>query len=342
MQITEKSYNKLAQLNEILSQGKSLLIVMQNYPDPDAIAAAAALRVLANNLATVNCTFAAAGMVIRAENRALVKYLNLKLHRLVNIDIDKYDLVAFVDTQPNMGNNSLLLTKPADIVIDHHPTVSSTRSANFTDIRSKYGATSTIMTEYLVAANITPEIPVATALLYGISSDTQDLGRETTQADINAHVMLYPLANKRMLSRIQHSTVPVSYFKILHTALQNAVIFGTGTFISLGYSENPDMIAEIADILLKNEDTEWILCCGVHNNNLLLSLRSSNQDAKAGELMHKLVARLGKGGGHNTLAGGQIPLARRRRSLEEILIVILKRFKNGIKERKSIIQKLIS
>ena len=338
---SEKNIAKLNQLIETLQSGRTLLIVMQNYPDPDAIAAAAALKVLANTKAMLTCSLASAGYVGRAENRALVKYLGLNIHQLSNIEAEKFDLVAFVDTQPNTGNNSLLLEKPADIVIDHHPIQNQTRSAHFTDIRSKYGSTSTIMVEYLLTADIEPEIPLATALLYGISSDTQDLGRETTQADIDAHVAMYPIANKRMLSKIQHSTVPRTYFQMLHTALQNAKVFGSGLITKLDNLHNPDMVAEIADMLLKNEESTWVLCYGVYNNTILMSLRSLEPDAKAGELMQKITRKLGTGGGHNTMAGGQIPLSRKKRSLEEIEDLILERFKRAIKEKKADIIDLI-
>ena len=182
MKAAEKTGSKLQKLTELFTGKAYLLVVMQDTPDPDSLAAAVALRRLAKSLANLQCSLAYGGTVGRGENRALVKYLGLNLRPCDEIDYEKYDLVAMVDTQPGTGNNSLPETVTPNIVIDHHPIRRQTRTAAFTDVRSGYGAASTILVEYLIEAGITPDTPLATALLYGIRSDTQDLGREASRS----------------------------------------------------------------------------------------------------------------------------------------------------------------
>jgi len=213
-----------------------------------------------------------------------------------------------VDTQPATGNNSLPETQMPDIVIDHHPCRHSTRSVQLTDIRNGFGATSTILSEYLHEAQIIPDIPLATALLYGIRSDTQDLGREATRADIEAIEWLYPLANKRMLSEIQRGSVPKEYFQMLAEALKNARIYGNAIVTSLGQIDNPDMIGEVADLLLRDDKTTWTMCMGSFKGKILISLRTTDENNRAETIIRRLVARRGTSGGHQTYAGGQIPL----------------------------------
>ncbi|MBP8911062.1 MAG: DHH family phosphoesterase, partial [Phycisphaerae bacterium] len=222
MKAAEKTGSKLQRLTELLVGKTYLLIGMQDSPDPDSLAAAVALRKLANNLGNLQCSIVCCGAVGRGENRALVKYLGLNLRCYAELAYDKYDLVAMVDTQPGTGNNSLPEGVLPDIVIDHHPIRRLTRTVEFTDIRSSYGATSTILVEYLIEAGITPETPLATALLYGIRSDTQDLGREASRADIDAIEFLYPFANNRMIGEIQRGKVPRVYYQMLADALKNA------------------------------------------------------------------------------------------------------------------------
>jgi nanoRNase/pAp phosphatase (c-di-AMP/oligoRNAs hydrolase) len=292
-----------------LLQGKgNMLIVMQDNPDPDSIAAAVALRRLANSTAGVQCSIAHSGTVGRGENRALVNYLSLNLHQIKDIEFQKFELIAMVDTQPGTGNNSLPETQTPDIVIDHHPCRRLTRRSPLIDIRSGCGSTSTILAEYLQEAEITPDTPLATALLYGIRSDTQDLGREATQADIDAIGWLYPLANKRMLSGIQRGHVPREYFQMLAEALENARVYGNAIVTSLGRIDNPDMIGEVADLLLREDQTTWTMCTGMFNSKMLLSLRTTDEANKAEVIVKRLVSRTGSGGGHQTYAGGQIPL----------------------------------
>jgi nanoRNase/pAp phosphatase (c-di-AMP/oligoRNAs hydrolase) len=308
MKPASKTGPRVEKLIQLLKGKEYLLIVMQDNPDPDSIASAVGLRRFANITSDVQCSITHSGTVGRGENRALVNYLNLNLLQVDTIDFLKFDLIAMVDTQPGTGNNSLPPDHPPDIVIDHHPCHRATRSVPLIDIRSGYGATSTIICEYLRQVQITPEMPLATALLYGIRSDTQDLGRDATQVDIQAIEWLYPLANKRMLSQIQRGSVPTEYFRMLAEALKNARIYGDAIVTSLGPINNPDMIGEVADLLLREDKTTWTMCMGLFQGKILLSLRTIDENNKAETVVKRLVARRGTGGGHQTYAGGQIPL----------------------------------
>jgi nanoRNase/pAp phosphatase (c-di-AMP/oligoRNAs hydrolase) len=299
---------RMKKLKALWARGESLLIVMQNNPDPDAIAAACALRELANRTSHINCQLAYGGKIGRAENRELVHYLGFVFHPFAEIGHQKSDLVALVDTQPSAGNNPLPEGGQPDIIIDHHPPIEASRGVAFTDIREHYGATSTILWEYLKEAEITLQIPLATALLYGIRSDTQDLGREAAKADIEAMEALYPLANKRMLSQIQQGREPPAYYQMLSTALVNTKIYGHCMICGIGKIDNPDMIGEVADLLLRHEAVDWVMCYGFSDGQLLISFRTQDNRLDAGQVAQSVVYKLGTGGGHASMAGAQIPL----------------------------------
>jgi nanoRNase/pAp phosphatase (c-di-AMP/oligoRNAs hydrolase) len=299
---------RLAKLSAVLEGAKSMLIVMQNSPDPDAIAAAAALREIANAMHGISCSVAHSGAVGRAENQALLRYLGLNTRALEDLEIDRFDRIGMVDAQPGAGNVNFDPSIRLDVVIDHHPIRRATRSARFTDVRSRYGATSTILHEYLKAADIEIPIPLATALVYGIRSDTQDLGRESTRADIEAFLDLYPSANAKVLGRIVAAPLPRSYFSKLRIAIDDATIYGNRIVSFLGPLDSQEMVAEAADLLLRVEGMRWSMCLGVINGWLHLSLRSSGREYHAGTVARHLAGRRGFGGGHHTLAAAQIPL----------------------------------
>jgi nanoRNase/pAp phosphatase (c-di-AMP/oligoRNAs hydrolase) len=303
-----KTQSKLRKFEQTLKGAKTLLIMMQDNPDPDSMAAAVAMKKFANASADIKCTIAHGGTVGRAENRALVNYLNLNLRQCSGVDFTNYNLIATVDTQPGTGNNSIPENVLPDIVVDHHPMKNRTRSAKFYDVRSKYGATATILLEYLCEKNIEIDMPLATALLYAIRSDTQDLGREATDADIKAIEILFPLANKRMLSEIQRGSVPAEYFAMLAEALRNAWVFENSTVTHLGNINNPDMIGEVADLLLREDNTFWTMCTCLFKDKMLISIRTSGQNNRADRVIKRITARKGTGGGHYTYAGGQIPV----------------------------------
>jgi nanoRNase/pAp phosphatase (c-di-AMP/oligoRNAs hydrolase) len=299
---------KCERLVAVLRECKSLLIVMQDFPDPDAIAAAAALRELARSVTEVTTTIVCGGFVGRAENLALVKYLGINVQALEKVTLSQFDCVAMVDTQPSAGNNALPDGVVPDIVIDHHPIRPATRKSRYFDIRKHYGATSTICHEYLQCAKVSIPVPVATAMLYGIRSDTADFGRDAIQADINAFLALYPTSNKRILGRIGMARVPREYFQVMMSALRNARSVADCVYTDLGVISNPDMVSEIADLLLRDQETCWAMCCACYGATILVSVRTSDLSADAGNVVHRMVGRLGSGGGHSAMAGGQVPL----------------------------------
>jgi nanoRNase/pAp phosphatase (c-di-AMP/oligoRNAs hydrolase) len=305
---------------ERLQGRRSLLIVMQDNPDPDSIASAAALRRIANHLGDVPCSIAYGGEIGRGENRALAEYLGLNFRPIAEVDPSKFEAVALVDTQPGTGNNSLSDDRLPDIVLDHHPVRPGTRKVPFTDVRRRYGALSTILVEYLRAAWITPEPPLATALLYAIRTDTQDLGARACQADHDAHAYLLPLVNTRMLSVIQRGNVTADYFQSLAHALHGARMYGNAILSNLGDLHNADMTGESADLFLRHERAEWALCWGVVHDTLWYSLRTLVRDRHAGDLMRSMMAEIGTGGGHPNSAGGQIAIAGMGRARRQSLI----------------------
>jgi nanoRNase/pAp phosphatase (c-di-AMP/oligoRNAs hydrolase) len=303
-----KTDEKVRALRRLLGDRRTLLIMLQDNPDPDALGAATALRRFVHAVADAECTLASGGHVSRAENRALLRYLELDLHDAWEVAPADYDAVAVLDAQPGQGNVSLPEDFRPDIVIDHHPQVRESRGLPFTDIRSRYGATSTILYEYLREAGVEPKASLATALLYGIRSDTEDFGMESHAADIEAAEHLYRLANKKMLGAIQRAKVPTQYFQMLAFALDAAYECEGCIYATVNGTTEPDMIAEIADLLMRHEDARSSLCWGYHGDRALLSLRTDHQGKGANVVVKRIVSHKGSGGGHFCAAAGQIPL----------------------------------
>lgn len=337
-----KSPDKVRKLTETLRDRKRMLVYVQTPPDPDALASAAALLVMGEVLAKLKGHIVYRGVLGRAENRAMVRHLKLELVRARDVTIGTDDVIALVDSQPKAGNNPIPEDVQPHIVIDHHPIRDATRRCAFTDVRSNYGATSSILTEYLQALQIQPDARLATALLYGIRSDTDDLGREASRPDIDHSMFLYPLADKRLLARIERERVPPAYFHTLAEALRKAVVYGPVVVSHLRTLDNPDAAGEMADLFMRLEGVTASFCYGEHDDALVLSLRCYSQHAHAGEIMQRIVAGVGRGGGHNMSAGGQVPLekgtaAEKKRLTQLIRTRCCRLFEVDVKKRRKLL-----
>ena len=297
--------DKVARLRAALSGCRRVLILTHDNPDPDSISSACALKYLIERGMGLKAKVTYGGVIGRAENKAMVRLLRLDLQPLDRIYWTRFDGAILVDAQPHTGYTSLPKGLVPIAVIDHHPWRKKTH-APFMDIRKDVGATATIMTQYLIHSGIEIPVNIATALFYGISSETQALGRETTRADLDAYVALFPKVNKKILSRIEHPKLPREYFSTLHRALGEARLFKHAIWVSLGEVETPEFVAQIADILLMHERVSWALCLGRYDRKIWLSLRTSKEKANAGRILKRLIGSRGAGGGHDMIAGGQI------------------------------------
>jgi len=302
--VTKAKFAAFAQQIEATPPGSRWLVLTHDNPDPDALASTAALALILRRRFRRRVTIAYGGMIGRAENREMVRALRLHLSHLRYLKWKNYKHVAMVDCQPWTGNSQLPDGVVPEIVFDHHPQRKATGAVRFTDIRPNCGATATILAEYLEESGIPPTRALATGLVYAIRSETQDFGREAAGPDHAAFDRLLPRIDRRTLARIQTARLPLSYFRNLHRALEN--LNGVGNLIvsHLGKVDQPDIVPEIADLLLRMEGRTWSLCTGTHGDRLYISIRTTNPRADAGNLMRKIIGRLGKGGGHGTMAGG--------------------------------------
>lgn len=302
------SPERLRLLLDVVTGAERVLILPHNDPDPDAIASAVALRHLLAETASVPATLAYQGIIGRAENKALVRYLGHPLRHLRKADLKQQFLVALVDTQPGAGNNPLPPDTPVAVVLDHHPQRLETASASFVDVRQDLGANATILTEYLRAADIGLPPSIATALFYGIKTDTMGLVRNATAADTDAYFYLQRHIDTGALLEIERAQVPANYFKSLATTLQAARIYKDAVIAHVGTMSYPDMAAEMADSLLRLEGTRWVICTGVFEDQLILAVRSRSQRGGAGRLAQAIIDGRGTAGGHGSMAGGEVPL----------------------------------
>jgi len=301
-----RSAAKAADLIESLRGKGRILIVAHDNPDPDSFASAFALRHLLLLKTGQEATITFGGIIGRGENRAMVEALEIEAVPIARIDPDRYDVVCMVDTQPGTGNNSWPAEVPVDVVIDHHPRRASCDLCRWVDIRDDYGACATILYEYLVSQEIYVGTRLATILYYAIRSETQELGRDWCRADREAYVQLFPLVNNRILFRITHPKLPSGYFQLFNRALENARLHGDVLVFNLYDIDNPDMVAEMADFLLRTEGVVTVLGMGRYGESEIVSLRTEGEDVVAAEIIRRVIANLGTAGGHDMTAGGQI------------------------------------
>jgi nanoRNase/pAp phosphatase (c-di-AMP/oligoRNAs hydrolase) len=301
----ERAAARLRSLLGVLRGRRPVLIVTHDQPDPDALAAAAAVRYLLAEHADRAAVIAHGGTLGRPENRAMARLLAIPLVPLAEVRFERFGPIVLVDTQYGMGNHSLPPNRVPAVVLDHHPPAEPAIET-FRDVRPEYGASSTIAAEYLAAAGLTPPAWLATALYNGIRTDTQELSRHASPADEAAYAALGPLVDRQILARIAYPPLPRSHYAMLRRAVERAVIFPPLVVSVLDEVRNPDSVSEIADLLARYEGADWAATLGIYRGVILLSLRSTRADADAGAIAARAVDDLGTAGGHPRAAAGRV------------------------------------
>jgi nanoRNase/pAp phosphatase (c-di-AMP/oligoRNAs hydrolase) len=297
---------RVTEIRELLETRERIAILLQPDPDPDGIACGVALRALLGRKSTTT-PLVSFGAVKRPENRAMVAAIGVEVRTVTPAELEEYDGLALVDVQPTVfGESAPARLLSVDVVIDHHPERSG-YDARIRDIRPSYGATSTILTEYVRAAGVEVRPKLATALLYGIKSDTQLLGRETSGRDIQSFAFLHALHSPALLRRIERPALPLDGLRALGRSLARTRVENGIHMLVLGRVRE-DVIPQVADLGLQAEGAEWSVAAGIVGGDLVFSVRNVGYVRAAGEVVRAVVEGLGVGGGHRTMAKGIIPL----------------------------------
>lgn len=288
---------RLEQLRKVVGDADRVALLLQDDPDPDGIASAIALRtVLGRNRSTTPIfTF---GQVTRAENLAMIRLLDVTVEPVDTETLRAFPRVALLDVQPAYFGERL---PHVHIVVDHHPRCGPL-DAEFCDVRTNYGATSTILTEYLEAAGADVSQRLATALLYGIKSDTLMLNRETGPADLRAFMALYPLTNYNVLRRIERPELPLGFATFLARVLPRIRKRGELLTLHVGHVEREDVIPQLADFCMQFENTEWVVVSGKTPRSIIMSVRNPGYVRSAGDVVRRLFGNVGRAGGHRSMA----------------------------------------
>lgn len=294
---------KYKRLLELVSPNDTLGILIK--ADPDGIASAMALKRLfwrkANKVLIYRLN-----TIKRADNLAFVKLLKIDIkhiRRMKRKDITKW---AIVDSQPSHDEEFMNYTY--DIIIDHHPPDPHS-IGQLVDVHEDYGANSSIMTEYLRAAKIKPSPKLATALFYGIKTDTQNFIRSSTSHDINAFRYLYQYANINIIKKIESSELTKHTLGNLRHAIDRQIQLKNVSYVHMGDIDNPDTLVIIADFFMKLAEATWSVVSGVFNDKLIIIFRKAGFRGNAGKAAQKLFGSLGgSAGGHKEAARAEIAI----------------------------------
>lgn len=283
--------------------GTENVLILIN-PDPDAIASALAVRrLLWKHVA--RAVIAAIRQIQRLENQAMTELLKIPMVQIDKVSPGDFSHKVLVDAQPN--HSEIFAQFSYDAIIDHHPEIQQW-DAPYVDIRSEYGATATILIEYLRGAKIKPSMNLATALLYAIKTDTANFERDATEEDVKQFRYVFHYANINLLRKIERSELRIGELRYFQTALQKRIIAKKAIYAHVGTVPSPDICVQIADFFMQIYGMGWSFVSGVYEDRLIIIIRNDGYRKDAGKLSSQAFGYIGSAGGHRGAARAEIPL----------------------------------
>lgn len=304
----------LDRLGTALGSAKRVLLIPHDFPDPDALASAAAMHLLLKHRYGIHGQIAFSGEVSRPENKELLRRLRFRWHRMRDLRRVPRKVkipCILLDTAPWSRNVTIPPFAQPVAVFDHHdhPNWRDAKHSKLcADIRSGAGATTTIAYDYLKRAGIEPPRWLAAIMVYAIVTETLDLSRDCEDADRQAYLELAARADHRIIGRIRHAPLPRAYFGNLQEAIENARQAGTVVFSHLENVAQPEIVAEVADLLLRMEGARWSFCTANFNGGSYVSIRSRQRGARCSRVLRSAIGTHGSAGGHNQMAAGYLQL----------------------------------
>lgn len=302
---SESRNSALARLNgfwEVFDKDDNVLVVIN--ADPDALASAMAVKRLLR-YRVQNVTIGYPNEIRRLNNLEMVKRLKISIERLHTLKINDYTKKVLIDSQP--PHLPCFEKVNFDVVIDHHP-VTVQWDARFIDIRPNYGAASSILVEYLRAANIKPSVALATALFYGIKVDTHNFEKHALPADGSSFRYLFSLANLNLVRKLELTDLRRSELKYFKTALNELKVSKGKAFVHIGRVWSPDILVIIADFLNHVDQFSWVVVSGIHGERLVVIIRCDGYRKNAGAFAQKNFGKYGVAGGHKQAARAEMPV----------------------------------
>ena len=292
---------------DLFSREQRWLILI--VADPDSMASAMALkRIMSHRVQEV--AIAKINTITRPDNLAMTRYTRLKM---ASFDPGlpgmpgRFDAFAMVDSQPH--HNPAFRDIPFSVIIDHHPLPEAPYPAKYSDIRPKYGATSTLMTEYLYNLHIRPGKFLATALQFGIKTDTSSFERHFYDVDLRAYQYLSRFADHNLLSRIARSEFHLRWLDTFAKACTNLYGIGkSGQYVFAGQVDNPDILVNIADFFMRVYEIRWAAVAGQYGDTAVVIFRGDGISCDVGFYATQVFGAVGSAGGHKVMARAEFPV----------------------------------
>jgi len=298
-------YSKFDDFLNCLKGAQRIIVQAHDFPSHDALASAFAFACLLKNKG-FKPFISYRGYINRQTLHTLIDSLNIPTvatDKLELIASDKVIMIGGRITESHRMNFPEL-----DVaVIDHHD-IKAPDFVCYADIRPEFSTTASMMVEYYNHCDIKFTPRIASALLVGLTLDTDKFTKKITVADAKALLQLQQHADMSLVNLICKNKIEFEELEYFNAMLNSMKREKNCVFAILPEDCSHRMLGILGDLLLSADEIELVILSVRNEGNIYISLRS---ECIKNDVNHIITTALnepgiGFGGGLPEHAGGII------------------------------------
>lgn len=295
---------KVKSLIKALRKKKRVFIQTHNYPDHDSVASAFALQYLLREH-DIESNIIYHGEILRDSLMRMIDRLNIDIRHHSTFELDGSDAIVIVDANKKSMNVAQLKGEVV-AVIDHHQGMSHD-DLDFCDIRSDYGACSTIIFSYFADLRLEPSVEIATAIHTAINFDTHQFTRNVNTLDVETVALLYRVSDIALVNSLVRNSIKIDDLPQYRYLLENVKFHHNFAYCHFPNGCNKNLLAILSDYLLTIDEVDFAVLSAKYLDEIAFSVRSEHAEFPAHIMISEVLKGIGSGGGHIDMAGGRIP-----------------------------------
>ena len=280
-------------------------IIVQCHDNPDADALASGFGVyeyLRMNGKSPRLVYGGKNIIHKSNLVLMVDSLGIPIE---HVDfLDNPQLLVTVDCQYGGGNVTFFKAENV-AVIDHHRVSGELPAMN--RVMSYMGSCATIVWDMLREEGVEINRNLATALYYGLYTDTGEFTEITHSLDRDLRDEAD--FDNTIVAKFRNANMSLEELDIAATALlgRDYIEEYRLAIVKAGACD-PNVLGIISDFVLEVDAIDICMVFSVIKNGVKLSFRSCIKEVSASEMAQEVCRDIGSGGGHYYKAGGFIPM----------------------------------
>ena len=296
---------KFDQFLELLDAEQRVIIQAHDFPDHDAIASAFAMAYILTQKG-FRPFLSYQGFIDRVSLHNLIGWLDIPIVNSHQLDLKPSDKIIVVDGC--IGEENITDLPGLEVaVIDHHE-VKVPSYVWYSDVRPNYGSTATIMVDYFNYYNIKIPKKIATALLVGLTFNTDSFTKSISEMDIKALFQLQRRADMVTVNGICRNQIEYKELHYFDSMLATMKRDKNSAFAIAPEGCPENMLGVLGDFLLTVDEIDVVVLSARSYQRTFVSLRSECQENDVAEVVRQALndRGIGYGGGRAHKAGGVI------------------------------------